>query len=411
MTANTAWTSPISPPSFHATQPVAAESLALGQDSPTRRKFLARLQGEVTRRGTIDVLRKGVKHGPHQIDLMYGTPSPGNEKAHVQYAQNRFSVTRQLRYSNDNAQLALDLGLFINGLPVATFELKNSLTKQTVEDAIEQYKRDRNPREKLFELGRCLAHFAVDDHEVRFCTLLKGKESWFLPFDKGWSDGKGNPDNPNGIKTDYLWKQVLTRAGLTDIIENYAQVVESKDDKTGRKKREQIWPRYHQLDVVRRLLADASTRGVGPRYLIQHSAGSGKSNGSVCFQCLALLPVGTPNSKSKRNPWRSCTRLLAGSASAGGSLVHSAVIVISRASTGINLLEWGVGVLDGDGGERGIEREPVGGGAFELLGGLPVGAGVRQRELVPEFSELGLFGLGEDPVGHGVGHALLPAFF
>ena len=263
---------------LHATQPVAAESLDLGQDSATRRKFLARLQGEVTRRGTIDVLRKGIKHGPHQIDLMYGTPSPGNEKAHVQYAQNRFSVTRQLRYSRDETQLALDLGLFINGLPVATFELKNSLTKQTVGDAVEQYKRDRNPREKLFELGRCLVHFAVDDHEVRFCTHLKGKESWFLPFDKGWNDGKGNPDNPNGIKTDYLWKQVLTRDGLTDIIENYAQVVESKDDKTGRKKREQIWPRYHQLDVVRRLLADASTRGVGPKYLIQHSAGSGKSN-------------------------------------------------------------------------------------------------------------------------------------
>ena len=263
---------------LHATQPVAAESLDLGQDSATRRKFLARLQGEVTRRGTIDVLRKGIKHGPHQIDLMYGTPSPGNEKAHVQYAQNRFSVTKQLRYSNDYAQLALDLGLFINGLPVATFELKNSLTKQTVEDAIEQYKRDRNPREKLFELGRCLAHFAVDDHEVKFCTHLKGKASWFLPLNKGWNDGKGNPPNPNGLKTDYLWKQVLTRDGLTNIIENYAQVVESKDDKTGRKKREQIWPRYHQLDVVRRLLADASTRGVGPRYLIQHSAGSGKSN-------------------------------------------------------------------------------------------------------------------------------------
>ena len=263
---------------LHATQPDAAESLDLGQDSPTRRKFLARLHGGVTRRGTIDVLRKGVKHGPHQIDLLYGTPSPGNEKARVQYGQNRFSVTRQLHYSRNQPQLALDLCLFINGLPIATFELKNSLTKQTVDDAVEQYKRDRHPSEKLFELGRCLAHFAVDDHEVRFCTHLQGKESWFLPFNKGWSDGKGNPDNPNGIKTDYLWKQVLTRAGLTDIIENYAQVVESKDDKTGRKKREQIWPRYHQLDVVRRLLADASTRGVGPKYLIQHSAGSGKSN-------------------------------------------------------------------------------------------------------------------------------------
>ena len=187
-------------------------------------------------------------------------------------------MTRQLRYSNDNAQLALDLCLFINGLPVATFELKNSLTKQTVDDAVEQYRRDRNPREKLFELGRCLAHFAVDDNEVQFCTHLKGKASWFLPFNKGWDDGAGNPPNPNGLKTDYLWKEVLTRDGLTDIIENYAQIVESKDEKTGRKRREQIWPRYHQLDVVRRLLADASGRGAGPKYLIQHSAGSGKSN-------------------------------------------------------------------------------------------------------------------------------------
>ena len=259
------------------TQPDVAPSLDLGEDSPTRRRFLARLQGEITKRGTTDVLRKVVKHGPHSINLFYGTPSPGNVKGRVQYRQNRFSVTRQLRYSADNAQLALDLCLFINGLPVATFELKNSLTKQTVEDAVEQYKRDRNHREKLFEFGRCLAHFAVDDHEVRFCTHLKGKESWFLPFNRGWNDGRGNPPNPNGLKTDYLWKQVLTRDGLTDIIENYAQIVETKDDKTGRKKREQIWPRYHQLDVVRKLLADVSGRGAGARYLIQHSAGSGKS--------------------------------------------------------------------------------------------------------------------------------------
>ena len=263
---------------LHATQPVTAESLDLSQDSPTRRKFLARLQGEIAKRGTIEVLRKGVKHGPHQFDLMYGTPSPGNEKAAGLYGQNRFSVTRQLHYSRDQTQLALDLCLFINGLPVATFELKNSLTKQTVDDAVEQYKRDRHPSEKLFELGRCLAHFAVDDHEVQFCTHLKGKASWFLPFNKGWDDGRGNPPNPSGLKTDYLWKQVLTRDGLTDIIENFAQMVETRDEKTGRKRQEQIWPRYHQLDVVRRLLTDASGRGVGPKYLIQHSAGSGKSN-------------------------------------------------------------------------------------------------------------------------------------
>ena len=263
---------------LHTTQPNIAESLDLAQDSPTRRKFLARLQGEITRRGTIDVLRNGISRGPHQIDLLYGTPSLGNAKARGLYAQNRFSVTRQLQYSRDNAQLALDLCLFINGLPVATFELKNSLTKQTVEDAVEQYKRDRNPRERLFELGRCLAHFAVDDHEVRFCTHLQGKDSWFLPFNRGWDDGAGNPPNPNGLKTDYLWKEVLTRDRLTDIIENYAQIVETKDDKTGRKKRVQIWPRYHQLDVVRKIIADVANRGVGSRYLIQHSAGSGKSN-------------------------------------------------------------------------------------------------------------------------------------
>ena len=260
------------------TQPDTAGALGLDGDGPTRRKFLARVQGEISRRGTIDVLRNGVGHGPRHIDLLYGTPSPGNESAKTRYAQNRFTVTRQLRYSRDETQLALDLCLFINGLPVATFELKNSLTKQTVEDAVEQYKRDRNPREKLFELGRCLAHFAVDDHEARFCTHLQGKSSWFLPFNRGWNDGAGNPPNPYGLKTDYLWKEALTRDGLTGIIENYAQIVEKRDEKTGRKKRVQIWPRYHQLDVVRRLLADASSRGIGFRYLIQHSAGSGKSN-------------------------------------------------------------------------------------------------------------------------------------
>jgi len=277
-----------------ATQADVAEALDLGQDGPTRRAFLARLQGQITKRGTIDVLRTGIKHGPHHLDLFCGTPSPGNEKAKELYAANRFSVTRQLRYSRDETQLALDLGLFINGLPVATFELKNSLTKQTVDDAVWQYKKDRDPREKLFEFGRCIAHFAVDDHEVRFCTHLKGKASWFLPFNRGWNDGAGNPPNPDGLKTDYLWKQVLTRDGLTDIIENYAQIVETKNPRTGRKRRSQIWPRYHQLDVVRKLLADAEQHGAGKPYLIQHSAGSGKSNSIawVAHQLIGLKKDG-----------------------------------------------------------------------------------------------------------------------
>ncbi len=263
---------------LRGTQEHLIQSLSLEADGPTRRQFLARLQGEISKRGVIDVLRHGVKHGPHHIDIFYGTPSPGNAKAEEHFACNRFSVTRQLRYGRDETQRALDLCLFINGLPVATFELKNSLTKQTVEDAVEQYKRDRDPRERLFEFGRCVVHFAVDDHEVHFCTHLKGKGSWFLPFNLGWNDGAGNPPNPEGLKTDYLWKRLLTREGLTDILENYAQIVETKNQKTGKRKRKQIWPRYHQLSVVRELLADVGMHGAGRRYLIQHSAGSGKSN-------------------------------------------------------------------------------------------------------------------------------------
>ena len=185
----------------------------------------------------IDVLRNGVDHLAAKVQLFYGTPSPGNVKAAELHAANIFSITRQLRYSKDETQLALDLCLFINGLPIATFELKNRLTKQTVEDAVQQYKRDRDPRELLFQFGRCVVHFAVDDQEVRFCTQLKDKDSWFLPFNKGYNDGAGNPPNPDGLKTDYLWKQILTKPGLTDILENYAQIVEEKDDK-GRKKRE-----------------------------------------------------------------------------------------------------------------------------------------------------------------------------
>jgi len=260
------------------TQPEAADALALSEDGPTRRAFLTRLQGEVAKRGTIDVLRNGVKHGPLHLDLFYGTPSEHNPRAQERFVQNRFTVTRQLRYSRDEAQRALDIGLFINGLPVFTFELKNSLTKQTADDAVLQYQQDRNPREKLFEFGRCIAHFAVDEREVQFCTHLKGKASWFLPFNRGWNDGAGNPPNPRGLAIDYLWREVLPTESVTNILENYAQVVEEKDETTGRKRRAQVWPRYHQLDVVRRLLADAGSHGVGRRYLIQHSAGSGKSN-------------------------------------------------------------------------------------------------------------------------------------
>src|SRR5260221_3633589 len=260
------------------------------QKDINRLKFLARLSTEIGKRGIIDVIRRGVDHGPLHFDLFYGTPSVGNAKAQALHAQNRFSITRQLAYSSDETRHALDLCLFINGLPVATFELKNSLTKQTVEDAVEQYRRDRDPGEKLFEFGRCVVHFAVDDSEVRMCTELRGKASWFLPFNKGYNDGAGNLPNPNGLKTDYLWKELLTPSGLTDILENYAQIVELKNERTGRKKLSQIFPRYHQLRVVRKALTAVHADGAGKRYLVQHSAGSGKAN-SIAWLAHQLIGV------------------------------------------------------------------------------------------------------------------------
>jgi len=144
-------------------------------------------------------------------------------------------------------------------LPVLTIDFKNTFTKQPLAYAIIQYQSTRNPQELLFQLGRCIAHIAVDDAEVAFCTELKGKKSWFLPFNQGWNSGAGNPPNPNGLKTDYLWKQVLTRESLANIIESFAQVVEEEADANGkkRKKRKQIFPRFHQLRTVRALLRRA----------------------------------------------------------------------------------------------------------------------------------------------------------
>lgn len=261
-----------------STQPALVEPLGLTKDSPTRHKFLARLQGEITRRGVVHALRNGVDHHGFHIDLYYPTPAAGNAKASALFDANRFVVTRQVHHSVSNAGDAVDLVAFVNGLPVFTFELKNNITNQTVEDAVQQYQRDRDPREPLFTFGRTIAHFAVDDQRARFCTELKGASSWFLPFDQGFNDGAGNPPNPDGVMTDYLWRRVLAPGSLAGIIENYAQIIIEKNPKTGKKVSKAIFPRYHQLDAVRLLLADVEARGAGRRYLIQHSAGSGKSN-------------------------------------------------------------------------------------------------------------------------------------
>lgn len=263
---------------IRATQPNLVGPLSLDADTPIRRGFMARVRDEITNRGVIDVLRSGVRHGPHAVTLYFPLPSPGNPQAAIHFGQNRFSITRQLGYSLDTARRALDLALFVNGLPVATFELKNTLTGQTAAHAEAQYKNDRDPRELLFRPTRCAVHFAMDDREVRMCSALAGQKSWFLPFNKGWNDGAGNPPNPDGIRTDYLWREVLAKRSLADIIENFAGIIEERDARGRVTARKAIFPRYHQLGVVRALCADAKARGVGRRYLIQHSAGSGKSN-------------------------------------------------------------------------------------------------------------------------------------
>lgn len=261
-----------------ATQPDEMEKLGVFKSDLKKAQFLNRLRGEIAKRGIIDVLRNGIKVYPADLVMFYLTPSERNIKAKALFEQNIFSVTRQLQYSKDATRLALDLCIFINGLPVITCELKNQLTKQNVDDAVYQYKTDRDPKELLFQFKRCMVHFAVDDARVKFCTKLDGKASWFLPFDKGYNDGAGNPPNPSGIMTDYLWKEILEKYMLAHIIENYAQVVEKVDQETKKKTYTQIFPRYHQLSAVESLLADVRHKGVGQRYLIQHSAGSGKSN-------------------------------------------------------------------------------------------------------------------------------------
>ena len=278
------------------TQPEALEKLGVFKSDIKKKQFLNRLQGELAKRGIIDVLRNGVKIYPANLIMFYLTPTENNAKAKALFERNIFSVTRQLQYSTDATRLALDMCIFINGLPVITFELKNQLTKQDVDDAVEQYKTDRDPRELLFQFKRCMVHFAVDDARIKFCTKLEGKASWFLPFDKGYNDGAGNPPNPDGLMTDYLWKNILTKLKLSHIIENYAQVVIEEDPETKKKKVKQIFPRYHQLDCVERLLADVQASGIGMRYLIQHSAGSGKSNSIawLAHQLIGLEKNGHP---------------------------------------------------------------------------------------------------------------------
>jgi len=248
------------------------------------RSFLVRLDEKIKELGVIEVLRKGVKHFDKTIELFYRKPSSNyNTKDAVRYAANLFSVTQELKYSLSHEN-RLDLTVFVNGIPVLTCELKNPLSGQYVQNGIRQYQNDRDPKEKMFSFARCMVHFAADTEQVFMCSELKGKPSFFIPFNKGLNDGKatppfgaGNPINPNGLKTHYLWEEILSKDSLANIIDKFAQVIEETDEDTGKKKKKMIFPRYHQLTSVKQILAHAKENGIGQKYLIQHSAGSGKS--------------------------------------------------------------------------------------------------------------------------------------
>lgn len=273
-----------------STQKKKAENTACFASEISERKFFTELNKQLATRGITDVLRKGFRYISEIFDMYYPLPSELNPTAQEMYAKNIFCVTRQLFYSKDNSN-SIDVMVSLNGMPVMTIELKNHYTGQTVENAIKQYQTDRDANDPLLAPKRCAVHFAVDDDDIRMCTWLSGKSSWFLPFNKGVNGGAGNPVNPLGVRTSYLWEDILKKESLSDIIENYAQVVKKKDEKTGKEKISVVWPRYHQLEVVSKLLAETRANGVGNRYLIQHSAGSGKSNSItwLAYQLVGLL--------------------------------------------------------------------------------------------------------------------------
>ncbi|RJE74953.1 type I restriction endonuclease subunit R [Reichenbachiella sp. MSK19-1] len=261
------------------------------------RSFLVRLDKRIQEKGIIEVLRKGLKYNDKTIYLFYPEPNSAyNVKDKAKYDANIFSATEELVYT-DNNKNRLDLTIFLNGLPIITMELKNAFTHQAVQNAIKQYMYDRNPKDKIFNLGRCMVHFAADTTQIYMAGSLAHKNTAFFPFNKGQNEGKpfapfgaGNPVNPNGLKTAYLWEEVLSKSSLSNIIEKFATLVEEKDQETGKVKRIQIFPRYHQLTSVKQLLQDSKNNGVGVRYLIQHSAGSGKSN-SITWLALQLVSL------------------------------------------------------------------------------------------------------------------------
>ena len=258
------------------TQPQEWARLERIHGSKAGEKFCKRVARELEQRGVVEVLRRGVEDLGKRFELVFFAPgSDLNEQLAEKYWANRMTVVRQLRYSTRNEN-SVDTVLFVNGIPVVTLELKNPLTGQTYRDAIDQYKRSRSASEDLFRLNRrAVVHFAVDTDEAWMTTKLAGMDTVFLPFNRGYKNGAGNPPVAGKYKTSYLWEDVLAKDSLLDILHRFVQFIPHKNDSC---KNKLIFPRYHQLDTVRALVKDARNNGAGKNYLVQHSAGSGKSN-------------------------------------------------------------------------------------------------------------------------------------
>ena len=264
-----------------ATQPREWKRLSEHHGTMVEEQFLKRLASEIVRWGALNVLRTGIRDMGCKFQLAYFRPASGlNEETKRLHAANLFSAVRQLHYS-EKSNKSLDIALFLNGIPIFTAELKNPLTGQSVADAIRQYRTNRDPREPLLAPGRCLAHFAVDPDLIYVTTRLAGLQTRFLPFNRGKFGGAGNPPvspTQNGYPTSYLWEETWARDSVLDLVRQFIHEVQEEDEKgKSNGRRFLIFPRYQQLDCVRRLVADSRSQGTGQRYLIQHSAGSGKT--------------------------------------------------------------------------------------------------------------------------------------
>ena len=277
---------------LEATQPRELEKLQ--RQSDWKRIVMTRFDRLAKKRGVLDLLRNGLKVNDAHLTLLYQLPlASSSQSIRDRFERNEWSVTRQLRFHRSQPGLEIDLVLFVNGIPLTTLELKNAWTGQTARrHGQKQYREDRDPREPLLHFGRCLVHFAVDTDEVYMTTKLAGKATFFLPFNKGTEqNGAGNPVNLDGHRTDYLWQEVLSPRSLANIVQHFVRFDGKRNDPLAGKTL--FFPRYHQLDVVRKLLAHATAHGAGQTYLVQHSAGSGKSN-SITWAAYQLIEVHRP---------------------------------------------------------------------------------------------------------------------